>query len=450
MIHDLQPYPINQDSGLPWLGKIPSGWGTKRAKYFFREVDERSVSGNEELLSVSHKTGVTPRSQKNITMFMAESYVGHKVCQAGDLVINTMWAWMAALGVSRQTGIVSPAYGVYRLKASESFESKYLDHLLRTQGYAAEYRCRSTGVNDSRLRLYPESFLEIPILCPPKEEQAAIVRFLDHADRRIRRAIRAKRKLITLLNEQKQVVIHRAVTRGLDSTARLKRSGVDWLGDVPEHWEVRRIKTLCGMKSGEGITALSINEVGDFPVYGGNGIRGYTSHYTHDGDFALIGRQGALCGNVHTAHGKFWASEHAVVASLHQGHNLDWYTAILAVMNLNQYSIAAAQPGLAVERVLNLSIPVPPAQEQKEIVEHLAKETSEITAAIDHTHLEVSLLLELRTRLISDVVTGKLDVREAAAQLPAEELTAESADDIEAVLEDDGIPEDAESEEVEA
>ncbi|MGZ9111929.1 MAG: restriction endonuclease subunit S, partial [Rhodoplanes sp.] len=110
----LKPYPAYKDSGLPWLGQIPAHWEEKRAKYFFREIDERSRKGDEELLSVSHLTGVTPRSQKNVTMFRAESYVGHKLCRPGDVVFNTMWAWMGALGVARAAGIVSPSYAVYR------------------------------------------------------------------------------------------------------------------------------------------------------------------------------------------------------------------------------------------------------------------------------------------------------------------------------------------------
>ena len=254
-------------------------------------------------------------------------------------------------------------------------------------------------------------------------------------DRRIRRYIRAKKKLIELLNEQKQAIIHRAVTRGLDRNVRLKPSGVECLGDVPEHWEVRRLKTLCSMRSGEGITAMSIEPAGDYPVYGGNGIRGYTLHYTHDGDFALIGRQGALCGNVHIARGRFWASEHAVVASLRSGHVLDWFGAILGVMNLNQYSIAAAQPGLAVERVLNLWLPVPPAQEQARIAKHIEHETADITRALDHAHREISLLREYRNRLIADMVTGKLDVREAAARLPDEAEEPEPLHDADALAE---------------
>ena len=252
---------------------------------------------------------------------------------------------------------------------------------------------------------------------PPLAEQQAIVGYLDYVDRRVRRYVSAKRKVIALLEEEKQAVINRAVTRGLDPNVRLKPSGIDWLGDVPEHWDARRLKTICSMKSGDGITAESIDAAGEYPVYGGNGLRGYASLYTHDGAFALIGRQGALCGNVHIARGRFWASEHAVVASLASGYKIDWFGAVLTAMNLNQYSISAAQPGLAVERVLNLHLPVPPKQEQRRIAGHIDGATADIDAAIARAHRQVELVEEYRTRLIADVVTGKLDVREAAAQV---------------------------------
>jgi len=417
----LQPYIEYKDSSLLWLDEIPLHWDEKRAKYFFREVDERSNTGQEEMLSVSHITGVTPRRQKNVTMFEAESNVNHKLCHPGDIVINTMWAWMAALGVAKQTGIVSPSYAVYRSISSKVFVDGYIDHLLRTEPYAIEYLCSSTGIHSSRLRLYPEKFLEIPVINPPYTEQIQMLAFLNFKDRLIRRYIRSKQHLIHLLEEQKQAIIHRAITRGLDPSVPLKPSGVEWLGDVPEHWRVQRLKTLCRMRSGEAITAMSIEPAGDYPVYGGNGVRGYTSRYTHDGEFALIGRQGALCGNIHIAHGKFWASEHAVVAALRPGYVLEWFGAILAVMNLNQYSIAAAQPGLAVERVLNLLLPVPTVQEQSRIADYIKQETANITKMVDSAQREISLLREYRARLISDVVTGKLDVRDI--YLPATEDT---------------------------
>ena len=186
-----------------------------------------------------------------------------------------------------------------------------------------------------------------------------------------------------------------------------------------EHWGIQRLKTVCGMKSGEGITGMSIEDEGEYPVYGGNGLRGYTSEFTHDGKYVLIGRQGALCGNVHIARGQFWASEHAVITTLYENHVLEWLSGLLEVMNLNQYSIAAAQPGLAVERVMNLWIPVPPHEEQKTIAASIGTKTKRTDNTVKQARSQTDLMNEYRTRLIADVVTGQLDVREAAAQLPA-------------------------------
>lgn len=184
---------------MRWLPPVPAHWVEQRAKTFFREVDERSRTGQEELLSVSHLTGVTPRSQKKVTMFKAASYVGAKLARPGDIVINTLWAWMAALGASRHLGIVSPAYGVYRPHDANSFNPAYLDYLLRTRAYVSEYIGRSTGIRSSRLRLYPAQFLDIPLLQPPQPEQDKIVAYLRAQDAHIARFIKVKRELVTLL-----------------------------------------------------------------------------------------------------------------------------------------------------------------------------------------------------------------------------------------------------------
>ena len=198
------PDPVYLPHGVKWLGEVPKHWKVRRIKFFYREVDERSGTGAEELMSVSHKTGVTPRKQ-NVTMFLAESNVGYKVCRPGDIVVNTMWAYMAALGVARQNGLVSPSYGVYRPIHHDALSDDYIDLLLRTEAYRSAYLSGSTGITASRLRLYPESFLGIPLLYPPLPEQRAIVRYLDHVDRRIRRYVSAKRKLIALLEEERKI-----------------------------------------------------------------------------------------------------------------------------------------------------------------------------------------------------------------------------------------------------
>lgn len=178
------------------------------------------------------------------------------------------------------------------------------------------------------------------------------------------------------------------------------------------------MKDIARFESGEGITSFQIEETGEIPVYGGNGLRGYTSRYTHDGHYALIGRQGALCGNINYASGKFFASEHAVVSTLLSGMSVTWFGELLRIMNLNQYSQSAAQPGLAVERIKKLFAPVPPISEQREIVRGIERDTKHVTTAITRLSREIELLREYRTRLTADVVTGTLDVRAAAESLP--------------------------------
>lgn len=211
-----KPYPAYKPSGVKWLGDIPDHWDIRPAKWHFREVDERSDTGTEELLSVSHVTGVTPRSEKNVTMFEAESNVGHKICRPGDVVINTMWAWMAALGLARQVGIVSPSYAVYRRIGKSLLCGDYGELLLRSAPYQVEYRRLSTGIRPSRLRLYPDAFLRIRLACPPPEEQGAIVVFVQRESANNDQASLLMREQIATLQEYRERLIADVVTGKMD------------------------------------------------------------------------------------------------------------------------------------------------------------------------------------------------------------------------------------------
>jgi type I restriction enzyme S subunit len=208
----LNPNVPMRDSRIEWLEKIPQHWEVRRAKYLFREIDERSQTGEEELLSVSHITGVTPRAEKNVYMFMAEDYTGSKLCQKDDLVINIMWAWMGALGVSDRTGIVSPSYGVFRQTQRGIFNAWYLEHLLRSAEYVAQYNRISTGLHSSRLRLYAHMFLDMEIAMPLKEEQDKIEAVTTQRTDDIDKAINAVEREIGTLEELRSVLISQAVT----------------------------------------------------------------------------------------------------------------------------------------------------------------------------------------------------------------------------------------------
>lgn len=426
---------------MPWLGLIPHHWEVCRNGRLFAQRNETG-HGDLPILEVSLKTGVRVRNMDNLKRKQVMSDKDkYKRAAQGDIAYNMMRMWQGAAGIAPVDGLVSPAYVV--IKPCSQVDPRYFVYLFRTVTYMNEVDGYSRGIVKDRNRLYWEDFKRMPSPCPPFAEQYKISCFLDSTNNNVRRFIRNKKKLIELLKEQKQNIINKAVTRGINPDINLKPSGVQWLGDIPEHWPVMKLKRLVSMKSGDSITSLSIDECGDYPVYGGNGQRGFNSSYTHDGDFILVGRQGALCGNVHLVNGRFWASEHAIVTTLNGDDDIRWLSGLLRVMNLNQYSESAAQPGISVEKIINLQIPVPPLNEQSEIAAYFSNESKNIDVAISKTMREIELMREYRTRLISDVVTGKVDVRHIElAPVPEEELLAID-DDVESIddAEHDDIPE---------
>jgi type I restriction enzyme M protein len=212
--------------------------------------------------------------------------------------------------------------------------------------------------------------------------------------------------------EEQQAVISHAISRGLDSRTEMKDSGLAWLGQIPTNWSVLPLKRIAALQSGEGITSELIEEEGPYPVFGGNGLRGFTNNFTHDGGYVLIGRQGALCGNINYASGKFWASEHAVVVSPRVPVDIFWLGEMLRNMNLNQYSVSAAQPGLSVEAIENLRVPLPPIAEQRSIATHLKGALQRIDALAGEAEKAITILHERRSAVISSAVTGKIDVSE--------------------------------------
>jgi type I restriction enzyme S subunit len=262
LLAQLQPYPEYKDTGLPWVGKVPKHWEVRRMKLLLREVDSRSSTGKEQLLCVSQYKRVTKRKLTEGTEApdtRAFSLVGYERVAPDDLIVNIMLAWNGSLGVSRYEGIVSPAYCVYRFKTGVC--PWYYHELLRIPPYKGQIKAASTGVVETRLRLYSDDLGRIEAIQPPRSEQLAIVRFLDWAGGRVERAVRAKRRLIALLQELKQVLIHRAVTGQVDVRTCLppladrqggrqpfqpypayKPSGIPWLRQIPEHWEVTRVK----------------------------------------------------------------------------------------------------------------------------------------------------------------------------------------------------------------
>jgi len=400
-------YPNYRQPKMRWLPVVPEHWNEQRAKTFFREVDERSKTGQEELLSVSHLTGVTPRSQKKVTMFKAASYVGSKLCRPGDIVINTLWAWMAALGASRHMGIVSPAYGVYRPHHADSFNPAYLDYLLRTRAYVAEYIGRSTGIRSSRLRLYPNQFLDIALIQPPRPEQDQIVTYLRAQDAHIARFIKAKRELISLMAEQRGVLAERAISSSETQHLRLDR--VISLLATPITREPEVTYTPIGMfNRGRGIFHKPPTEgkhLGDstfFRIKQGDLI--FSGQFAWEGAVAVASAEDDGC----------IASHRYPIAKCKRDvvtpeYLYTFFLSKAGDLILNHHSRGAAGRNrpLNPRSLLKEKVPVPPLHLQRDVSDFYYEEL----AVRREIEKEISLIREYRDRLIADVVTGQVDVR---------------------------------------
>lgn len=448
MIADLKPYADYKQSGLPWLGQVPRHWEVKRAKSIFERIDERSKTGKEELLTVSSARGIVPRRSANVTMFKAETYLGYKLCWPGDLVINSLWAWGGGLGVSQHHGIISSAYGVYRIRKNAPMIPSFVHEVVRPSSFNWELQVRSKGVWISRLQLTDVSFLDAPLHVPPPTEQAAIVQFLGWANGRLERAIRAKRKVIALLGEQKQAIIHRAVTLGLDPSVPLKLSGVPWLGDIPRHWEVQRLRVLVHQID-QGVSPLAVGFLAEGDSWGvlksgcvNRGVFRETEHKQLARSFeidqaiavrigdVLISRAGGppslvgSVGRVKALRYKLILSDKTFRARFPDSVDADF---MVSAMNSRYYrhqveqAISGAEGmanNLPLSSLRDFTFAIPPKSEASRIAAHIEQTTTGMDSTISRLEREIELLREYRTRLVADVVTGKLDVREAAAGLP--------------------------------
>lgn len=473
-----QPYPAYKDSGVPWLGEIPAHWEVKRGKHLFRCIDVRSKTGEEELLTVSSEHGVVPRKSANVTMFKAESYVGYKLCWPDDLVINSLWAWARGLGVSRYHGITSSAYGVYRLREETEGDPWFIHQLVRSVPFHWELQVRSKGIWTSRLQLTDESFLGAPFPVPPPDEQRAIARFLEAIDRLTRRYISAQRRLIALLTEQKQALIQQAVTRGLNPDAPLKDSGIEWLGEIPAHWLGLPLKRWVSTKITDGphetpplldsgVDFLSAESIvnGHFDF---EHRRGYISpelhaHYCQKCrpqlDDIFMCKSGATTGKVARVEDEREFSVWSPLALIRADPakaipKLVYYVlqSRYIQQQVQQTWSAGTQPNLSMGAMERLFVVLPQSlDEQNEVLDSIEQRIVQLDSLIVRSQRQIDLAREYRTRLIADVVTGKLDVRGVA--LPVEVgRTSESASHLDEQydLEDDvtiGNDEDFDAEE---
>jgi type I restriction enzyme S subunit len=419
MIEGLQPYPEYRESGLPWLEKIPTGWRVSRNGSLFQQRND-TQHPNLPVLEVSLRTGVRVRdfesSKRKQVMADAGKY---KRANAGDIAYNMMRMWQGAVGVAPVNGLVSPAYVV--AKPISGSVSPYYAALFRSGVYMGEIDAASRGIVKDRNRLYWDQFKQMQSLVPPPDEQTAIVRFLDHANRKIDGFIRAKRKLIALLGEQKQAIIHRVVTRGLNPNVPLKPSGIPWLGDIPQHWELKRAKQVCSRIVDCKNRTPDMIDGGEFTVVRTTNIRNGVfnlrgSYPTDRRNFDIWTERGA------PRHGDVFFTREAPVGEaclvpnrqdLCMGQRMMYFRPDPEVLDAEflLHSIYGPVVRTYLEHAVNGStvgnlrlgqvgaIPLLwcPVTEQKQIVAHINREFAPLDTVIARTEREIALMQEYRT-----------------------------------------------------
>ena len=406
----LSPYPRYKAGPAKWLGDLPEHWAIERVKYSLSEKGARAApalpAGAISFGRVIAKDGERLPEETRATYqeVLAGEYLINPINLNYDLI--SLRTALSSIDV-----VVSPAYIVAKPNATKLLPA-FGSYLL----YVFDIRHMKSLGAGVRQTIAFKDIGNCYWTLPPTTEQEAITTFLDRETKRIDSLIRKKVRFTELLKEKREALVFRAVTKGLDPNAPMVVSSLKWLGDRPISWSIRPVKYLVALRSGEAITSDSIEDGGSFPVYGGNGLRGFTDRYTHEGQYVLVGRQGALCGNVNYAEGRFWASEHALVAHPSCDFNTRWLGELLGVMNLGQHSTAAAQPGISAEVISNLRVPVPPRDQQDAIALFISSSTSRIDDLVTNTERSIELLKEHRSALITSAVTGKIDVRGLAAK----------------------------------
>lgn len=436
---NLPKYPAYKHSGVEWLGEIPEHWGIRKIKYLFKEINERSTDGNEDLLSVSQYTGVNKKSDKleeGDLLTNAETLEGYKKVSSGDLVSNIMLAWNGSLGFSPCDGITSPAYSIYRLQGGNI--NRYFHYLLRTEIYKAEFKRNSSGVIDSRLRLYSDDFFRISSILPPLSEQTAIASFLDRKTALIDQAIGIKEKQIELLKERRQILIHKAVTRGLNPDVKLKDSGVEWIGEIPEHWEVKRLKHFVTIKGGfafdsshfkdEGIQIIKIantymNELSldRQPTFVDSSfLESHKDWVVSKGDILMsltgtLGKKDYGFAILIDKDEKYLLNQRVAKITTNKDFEPEYVLQIFqSEMYLNQlYMLPSGtkQANLSNDNVINVKIAFPSRnEERRSILYFIISMKLKIATAISLKEKEIEKLKEYKVTLINSAVTGKIKV----------------------------------------
>ena len=422
-----EKYDAYKDSELPSFGSVPIHW---EIVPLCSITTLKSITNvvNEELLSVYLDKGVirfddVTEKRTNVTSLDLSKY---QLVEEGDFVLNNQQAWRGSVGVSIYRGIVSPAYLV--LKLSPKVDAKFANYFFRNSAMVSQYLINSKGVGTIQRNLYWQHLKRSDVVLPPREEQIEIAEFLNQKTAEIDQAIAIKEQQIALLNERKQIVIQKAVTQGLDPNVTMKDSGVEWIGEIPEHWEVRANRTIFKERNEqgkEGLLLLSVSihsGVSNEEISEEENVRGRIK--IEDKSKYILVKQGDIAFNMMRAwQGGIGAvsvdgmvSPAYIVAKPNKLMNSEFfeyqYRCPEFIQQMDRYSkgITDFRKRLYWDGFKQLMTIVPPIDEQQEIIYYIKKLDEQIAFAIDVKKQQIEKLKEYKTTLINDAITGKIKV----------------------------------------
>lgn len=429
----MRRYESYKDSGVEWLGEVPHCWDVKKVKNIFHLIVEPAAKNNQcELLSVYTDIGVKPRAELEERGNKASTTDGYWVVKKGDIVVNKLLAWMGAIGLSEYDGVTSPAYDI--LRPHQQINGKFFHYLFRTPLCLSEFKKNSRGIMDMRLRLYFEELGNIYIPFPSYQEQQKIAQFLDDKTAKIDQAVDLAEKQIALLKEHKQILIQNAVTRGLNPDVPLKDSGVEWLGDVPAHWDIKRLKFMLSEKLKYGANESAESDDPEQPRYiritdideqGNLKDDTFKSLEFEKAKDYLLNVNDILLARSGTVGKSYLYKENLKNFACYAGYLIrvrleqkkfnaefvNYYFQSIGYWNwIKSVNIQATIQNVSAEKYNDFLLSVPNLQEQATIVDYLDQKTAKIDQAIALKTAHIEKLKEYKSVLINDVVTGKVQV----------------------------------------
>lgn len=432
----MEKYSSYKDSGVQWLGQIPSHWEVKHLRNFLTLFSEKGF-GHAQLLSVTRAKGVILRDKDDKEEnhnYVPDDLSGYKHLMPGDFVINKMKSWQGSYGVSKYEGIVSPAYFTCKLKG---VDPQFFSQAIRSKAYIGFFMQYSKGIRVDQWDLDPSSMKDIPFILPPLDEQKRIVPYLDAATAKIDEAIAQQQRMIDLLNERRQIIINQTIIKGLNPNVKMKESGIEWVGEMPAHWEIKRLKHLAKVfgrigfrgyttsdlvDEGEGAITLSPSNMKEQGMqYDNCTYLSWDKYYEspeimiNDGDVLFV-KTGSTYGKsclVEDLPLEATINPQLVVFKEFNCDNRFFAYLLQSNIIKDQVEISVIGgtiPTISQNKILNYVVPVPSLDEQSLIVDAIISRCKPIDEAINHSNRMIALLQERKQILVKEVVTGKVKV----------------------------------------